>query len=237
MRGTPRNEHGVLDVCEPDRVDGKANMSNEPMESALTAAGSSQEEPPFCPICRVSLTYGGWRGAKECSKWICPTCGRSIEISSFLPSEERKALVPSLPEVDSARRVVTAAGSSREGDAPQFGCVCGFATDSTIDLVAHVTKCRKAPRPAQDTVEAMTKHLPRYVNHEWVERKGEWHVYDCTQCGMWTANMPLYKNDRCEVASRSAAGSSAPPLDQEMKEPVTRVDSTSVTSRYEKDDR
>jgi hypothetical protein len=34
--------------------------------------------------------------------------------------------------------------------------------------------------------------------HEWTLRAGTKDVYDCPRCGMWTANLPLYKNDECE---------------------------------------
>jgi len=27
-------------------------------------------------------------------------------------------------------------------------------------------------------------------------------VYRCSQCGLWTANLPLYRNDVCEAKDR-----------------------------------
>jgi hypothetical protein len=93
-----------------DQVEAMEEAERAAKRQASQSAGSTpaREEPhPICPICRVPLSYGGWRGSKECSKWVCPSCRRSMEISSFLPSEERKALVQPVSEVDTAGRMVS----------------------------------------------------------------------------------------------------------------------------------
>jgi hypothetical protein len=40
------------------------------------------------------------------------------------------------------------------------------------------------------------------VKHFWKLRKGTRDVFDCPQCGMWTANCPLYLNDVCPAKER-----------------------------------
>lgn len=43
---------------------------------------------------------------------------------------------------------------------------------------------------------------PVKVRHRWKKRKNRRGVYDCKPCGMWTANLLLYKMDVCPAKDR-----------------------------------
>lgn len=84
---------GVCDVC-------RAKVSNhtDKEQAALVA--------PWCPLCHQTLTYQGWQNYEQHSTWACAKCLHTIQIQPYIPSKERKALVPSLSQVDSAQRMV-----------------------------------------------------------------------------------------------------------------------------------
>lgn len=45
--------------------------------------------------------------------------------------------------------------------------------------------------------------IPQALRCRWTSRGGsERDVYDCPDCGCWTANLPLYKLDVCEAKDR-----------------------------------
>jgi hypothetical protein len=50
----------------------------------------------------------------------------------------------------------------------------------------------------------MTKEAraPVDVRCEWKRRENEPGVYDCSHCGSWTANMPLYRYVVCSARDR-----------------------------------
>jgi hypothetical protein len=49
----------------------------------------------------------------------------------------------------------------------------------------------------------MRKHkVALVVRCNWVRRKKERDVYDCPNCGCWTANLPLYKETVCSAKER-----------------------------------
>lgn len=46
-----------------------------------------------------------------------------------------------------------------------------------------------------------TKRVPKLLRHHWLEQKkrnGSL-VYVCCDCKTWTANLPLYRAERCEA--------------------------------------
>lgn len=46
------------------------------------------------------------------------------------------------------------------------------------------------------------RSVPKEIRCAWTARKGERGVYDCPQCGCWTANLPLYKDMVCAQKER-----------------------------------
>lgn len=49
--------------------------------------------------------------------------------------------------------------------------------------------------------------MPEELRCRWTKREGERGVYDCPQCGCWTANLPLYnkEGDVCPQKERRKA--------------------------------
>lgn len=48
------------------------------------------------------------------------------------------------------------------------------------------------------------KPVPKDMRCRWKGRttKGERDVYDCLDCGCWTANLPLYRASLCDAKDR-----------------------------------
>lgn len=70
----------------------------------------SEKVVPTCPLCQKTMECTGWISAKENSVWWCIGCEKRVEIAPFiwdLPCETQPPLVPTVPEVDSAKRVVS----------------------------------------------------------------------------------------------------------------------------------
>jgi hypothetical protein len=65
----------------------------------------------------------------------------------------------------------------------------------------------------------MKKATPKDIRCVWTARKGERGVYDCYDCGSWTANMPLYRATVCPAKERRKGGGDLrPAIDSLMKD-------------------
>jgi len=48
--------------------------------------------------------------------------------------------------------------------------------------------------------------VPRLLRHHWMEQKkaNGSTIYVCVDCKTWTANLPLYRKERCEGVTEAA---------------------------------
>ena len=130
------------------------------VRAALAAAPA---EPPLCPFCQEELTYEGWSSVESRSRWRCASCNKKVEIDPFLPSEGRQALVQSVPEVDTARRVVEAAPAEPEPTNQQclIRRIARFVAGFTVPPPAGVSYSLYAE--LQQVSEAILSHEADFI--------------------------------------------------------------------------
>ena len=66
----------------------------------------------------------------------------------------------------------------------------------------------------------MTDEIARLdgLKHDWLEEANKPGVYVCDNCGCWTANLPLYKDEVCDSQERRFADRRKRAHQEELKE-------------------